>query len=236
MIPYQEAALSARRVLGYWLIAFVVAGAASTLVVSATGYANSEAADVPVWVLALGAAAMWAVYLSFLPSRLAPESEKSLRSFFSWFRLRDVIIGIPLGVASQLIFVNLVNWPLSYFFPETFSFDDVSKRAEELAGRAQGLGIVLLFLVVVVGAPIIEEIVYRSSLQHGLVRTLGTRVGIVVTAVIFTAIHLVPAEYPGLLVFAFVLGIARHRTGTLGLPIITHAAFNAAGLALVMML
>jgi membrane protease YdiL (CAAX protease family) len=46
----------------------------------------------------------------------------------------------------------------------------------------------------------------------------------------------VPVEYPGLFAFALVLGLARQKTGTLGLPIITHLAFNATGLLLVMML
>ena len=179
---------------------------------------------------------MWTVFLSILPSRLAKDSEKSLRSFFSWFCLRDIYIGVPLGVASQLLLVNIVNWPLSQLFPDTFSFDEVSKRAEDLVNGAQGSSLIILFLVVVVGAPIVEEIVYRGSLQNGLVSTMGKYRGVVVTAVIFTAIHLVPVEYPGLFAFALVLGFARQKTGTLGLPIITHLAFNATGLLLVMML
>lgn len=228
--------LTARQVLGYWIITFVVAGAASTVAIALTGYSGAGSADVPTWVLGVGAISMWAVFLSILPRRLAKDSEKSLRSFFRWFCLRDVYVGIPLGVASQLVLVNIVNWPLSQLFPDTFSFDEVSKRAEDLVNGAQGLGLVVLFFVVVVGAPVVEEIVYRGSLQNGLVSTMGERRGVAVTAVIFTAIHLVPVEYPGLLAFALVLGIARQKTGTLGLPIITHLAFNATGLLLVMML
>lgn len=228
--------LTSRRVLGYWIIAFVLAGAASTVVIALTGYSGSDSANVPSWVLGAAALSMWAVFLSILPSRLAKDTEKSLRFFSSWFCLRDVYIGIPLGVASQLFLVNIVNWPLSQLFPDTFSFDEVSKRAEDLVNGAEGFGLFILFVVVVLGAPIVEEIVYRGSLQNGLVSTMGDRRGVLVTAVIFTAIHLVPVEYPGLFVFALVLGIARQKTGTLGLPIITHLAFNATGLLLVMML
>ncbi len=228
--------LTSRQVLGYWIIAFVLAGAASTIVIALTGYSGSGTQDVPTWVLAAGALSMWAVFLSILPSRLAKDSEKSLRSFFSWFCPRDIYVGVPLGVASQLLLVNIVNWPLSQLFPDTFSFDEVSKRAEDLVNGAQGSSLIILFLVVVVGAPIVEEIVYRGSLQNGLVSTMGQRRGVIVTAVIFAAIHLVPVEYPGLFAFALVLGLARQKTGTLGLPIITHLAFNATGLLLVMML
>jgi membrane protease YdiL (CAAX protease family) len=42
-----------------------------------------------------------------------------------------------------------------------------------------------------------------------------------------------PIEFPGLFAFALVLGWARHSTGTIGLSIATHMAFNATGLVLV---
>jgi len=43
-------------------------------------------------------------------------------------------------------------------------------------------------------------------------------------------------EFPGLFAFALVLGWARHSTGTIGTSIVTHMAFNATGLALVVLL
>jgi membrane protease YdiL (CAAX protease family) len=87
----------------------------------------------------------------------------------------------------------------------------------------------------VVGAPIVEEIVYRGSLQTRLVQGFGISVGVFVTALLFALIHLAPVEIPGLFVFALVLGIARQKTGALGLPIVTHLAFNATGLSLVLL-
>jgi membrane protease YdiL (CAAX protease family) len=156
-----------------------------------------------------------------------------LTSSRRWFSARDVIIGIPLGIFGQLVLVNLVNWPLSQFFPETFSFDEVSRRAEDIVGTAPGLWVIVLILIVVVGAPIVEEIVYRGSLQTNLVTAAGRPIGIVLAAAIFAAIHLAPVEFPGLFAFALLLGIAREKTGTLGLPIVTHFAFNATGLLLV---
>jgi len=81
--------------------------------------------------------------------------------------------------------------------------------------------------------PIVEEVVYRGYLQPALAGSWGPRLGAVATAVLFAAIHFVPVEFPGLLAFALVLGWARQRTGRLGLPIVTHLAFNATGLVLV---
>jgi membrane protease YdiL (CAAX protease family) len=132
--------------------------------------------------------------------------------------------------------VNIVNWPLSRLFPDTFSFDEVSKRAEDISSTAPGMWMVLLVVVVVIGAPVVEEIVYRGSLQTALVSTAGKWGGIVITAALFAAIHLAPVEFPGLFVFALLLGIVRQRSGTLGAAIVTHLAFNATGLLLVSVL
>lgn len=219
--------------LGVWVLVYVGASFASLVVLSITGQQSGQ--DIPMWVLAMNVLAMWSVYLYFLP-RFLPFSDIPIhRDFVSWFSMRDVWWGIPLGVGSQLILMNLVNWPLAQLFPEQFSPERISERAEDIASMAPGWWAVLLVLVVVVGAPVVEEIVYRGSLQTRLVSSFGASVGIVLTALLFALIHLAPVEIPGLFVFALVLGIARHKTGALGLPIVTHLAFNATGLSLVML-
>ena len=179
---------------------------------------------------------MWAVYL-LVTAKFLQVKWKELRvAIGAVIRRHDVLVGIPLGVASQLILVNAVNWPLARLFPDAFSFEEVSKRASDLVDVAHGGWIVLLGLVVIVGAPIVEEIVYRGVVQPGLVASWGSSVGVILTAVLFAAIHMQPIEFPGLFAFALVLGWARHSTGTIGLSIATHMAFNATGLVLVAIL
>ena len=219
--------------LGIWVLVYVAASFASLVVLTVTGQQSGQ--DIPMWVLAMNVLAMWSVYLYFLP-RFLPFSDTPIhRDFTSWFSMRDVWWGIPLGVGSQLILMNLVNWPLAQLFPEQFSSEKISQRAQDIASMAPGAWVVLLVLVVVVGAPFVEEIVYRGSLHTRLVQGFGPKIGIFLTALLFALIHLAPVEIPGLFVFALVLGIARHKTGALGLPIVTHLAFNATGLSLVML-
>ena len=226
----------ASQVLLFWLVAFVAANFASLLVLIITGNGNSSTSGMSTLDVALSATAMWIVYL-FATTQFLQVKWRSFRSSIgATFLRRDIVVGIPLGVASQLVLVNAVNWPLARLFPDAFSFDEVSKRASDLVDDARGGWIFLLALVVIVGAPIVEEIVYRGVVQPGLVASWGPSVGIVVTAVLFAAIHMQPVEFPGLLVFALVLGWARHSTGTIGMSIVTHMAFNATGLALVMLL
>jgi membrane protease YdiL (CAAX protease family) len=226
----------ASQVLLFWIAAFLLANFASLLVLVLTGNGGSSSTEMSTLDVALSATAMWIVYL-FVTSQFLQVKWNDFRSTIgATFLRREVAVGIPLGIASQLILVNAVNWPLARLFPDAFSFEEVSKRASDLVDAAHGGWVVLLAVVVIVGAPIVEEIVYRGVVQPGLVASWGRTVGIVATAALFAAIHMQPVELPGLFVFALVLGWARHSTGTIGLSIVTHMAFNATGLALVVLL
>jgi membrane protease YdiL (CAAX protease family) len=226
----------ASQVLLFWLVAFVAANFASLVVLVISGNGDSSTGDISTLDVALSATAMWIVYL-FATTQFLKVTWRNFRSTIgATFPRRDVVVGIPLGIASQLVLVNAVNWPLSRLFPDSFSFDEVSKRATDLVDEARGGWIILLGLVVIVGAPIVEEIVYRGVVQPGLVASWGRSAGILVTAALFAAIHMQPVEFPGLFVFALVLGWARHSTGTIGTSIVTHMAFNTTGLVLVVLL
>ena len=233
MAPRQS---RASQVLLFWLAAFVCANFASLVVLIITGNGDSSSGDISTLAVALSATAMWIVYL-FATTQFLKVTWRNFRlAIGATFLRRDVVIGIPLGIASQLILVNAVNWPLTRLFPDAFSFDEVSKRASDLVDVAQGGWIILLGLVVIVGAPIVEEIVYRGVVQPGLVASWGRIVGIATTAALFAAIHMQPVEFPGLFAFALVLGWARYSTARIGMSIVTHMAFNATGLALVVLL
>lgn len=140
------------------------------------------------------------------------------------------LLGIPAGVAGQLVLIPALYWPLQELFPDTFSDERLEERAVDLVDRASGNQAVLLVIIVVIGAPFFEELVYRGLLQRSLVAQFGRVVGWVVASVWFSLIHLAPVEYPGLFVAGLLFGAALLLTDRLGPAIITHAAFNAAGL------
>jgi membrane protease YdiL (CAAX protease family) len=220
--------------LAIWVGMYLCANIAVTITMVLTGRGNVDQTKIPIWATAVAVTAMWSVFLFAVPRFLPYEDLSENRSFSDWISVRDVAIGVPLGFASQYILMNVVNWPLMKLFPDSFSFDEISQRATDLTNTAPGGWVVVLVLVVVVGAPIVEEIVYRGAVQTHLQRTAGTAVALIGTAVLFAAIHMSLIEFPGLFAFALVLGYARLRSDTLGLPIVTHMAFNAAGLILVL--
>ena len=140
------------------------------------------------------------------------------------------VVGIPIGVAAQLVVVPLLYVPLRWVAPDAFSDDDVERNARELLDAAAGWRVLLLILVVVVGAPIVEEIVYRGALQRAAIARYGQGVGVVGTSVFFGLIHLRPVELPGLVVAGAIFGILAARAGRLGPAVAAHVGFNSAGL------
>lgn len=227
--------LTTRRTLLLWALAFLLANLTASIVVLVSYGADTDGVT-PVWVVGVSALSMWTAYIVVL----FKISEKYgvadfARDYRIRFSMKD-LWGIPLGIASQFVLVTLVTYPLTKLFPDQFSVEEVEERARDLADSATGAWMIVLFAVVVIGAPVIEEIVYRGFLQQGLARNIAPKVALVVSAAIFAAIHLRPVEFPGLFAFALVLGVAYQRTQRLGLPILTHMAFNASGLIVVTLL
>jgi membrane protease YdiL (CAAX protease family) len=214
---------------------YLCANIALMVALALTGRGDVDQTQIPIWATAVAVTAMWSVFLIAIPRYLPYEEPSNKRSFSRSISLRDVVIGVPLGFASQFILMNMVNWPLMQLFPDSFSSDEISQRATDLTNTAPGAWVIVLILVVAVGAPIVEEIVYRGAVQTHLQKTAGTAVALIGTAVLFAAIHMSLIEFPGLFAFALVLGITRLRSDTLGLPIVTHMSFNAAGLILVLL-
>lgn len=213
-----------------WAGAFVAANVLAAVIFGAAGGSTDEE---PIWVVGLVAVSLWVpliVVLVSLSTRMGTGNFS--RDYALSFRPVDVV-GIPIGVASQLLLVNLVYWPLRSWFPDTFDVQSVEDRARGLYERADGAWIIVLVLVVVVGAPIVEELVYRGFIHGSLQGRFSDGVALLGAAVWFTLIHFTPVEYPGLFAFAIVLGLCFHGTGRLGMAIMAHMAFNATGLILV---
>ena len=115
---------------------------------------------------------------------------------------------------------------------EAFSSDEIEQRAQDLWDKANGGWIIVLIIVVALGAPLIEELVYRGLILQALQSRLNDWLALLISAAWFALIHLQPVELPGLFAFALVLGICFQRTGRLGMAIFAHIGFNAAGLLL----
>jgi len=92
-------------------------------------------------------------------------------------------------------------------------------------------GIYGAILKVVILAPIIEEMIFRGVIMHGLMRNYSGTTAVFVSALMFALFHLNPWQFPATFILGILLGILMVRTGNLLLCILGHAINN--GLVLV---
>ena len=219
-----------------WSASYGVALVTSSAILVATGNSELVVGKEPKWFLGVSALALWLPFmigLNLISKKFG--SGVFSRDYLLVFRKID-LWGVPIGIASQLLLVGLVTWPFRLAFPEKFAPELVEKRAQDLFDNATGGWLIVLIIVVVFGAPFVEELVYRGLIQSSLGGRFSGIVAMVITAVWFAVVHLQIVEFPGLLAFALVLGYCFHRTKRLGMSIIAHVTFNATGLLLVSML
>lgn len=145
---------------------------------------------------------------------------------------RRVAIGLVAGAASLLLVVGtglvVEALDLGGSARTAFGFVLVDLRA--------GPWVLVLFaLAHGIVAPLAEELAWRGVVQTALVRSAGTAVGILSTALLFTAKHAFLdaslARVPSVLLLALVLGVVRHRWGTAA-STLGHAVVNLGAVAL----
>jgi len=212
-----------------WAACWFAGNLVGSAVLAASGR-DAGAADTPIWLTVLGALGLWIptlIGLQYTSQRYGLRSPA--RDYGLSFRPID-LVGIPIGVLTQLVLVRLLYWPLEEIWPETFSSPKVEESARTLYESADGIWLVGLVLLVVVGAPFVEELLYRGLLQRAFRRRVNDGVALMVVALWFALIHFRPVEYPGLLVVGLVLGACALVTDRIGMSIVAHCAFNATGL------
>lgn len=173
------------------------------------------ALQLPLWVGLLGA-----------PIYAARRKGQSLRRDFGLrFERTDIPVGLAIGIACQLVLVPLIYAPLRAL---SGGNTDVSEPARGLVEQAvTPLGVVLLLLVVVVGAPFVEELFYRGLVQRSLLNRLARPGWAVVVAALFFAIgHMQSLQFPALVAVGVVFGLLAYRSRRLGLSMFAHAGFN----------
>ena len=216
--------------IGCYLAAVVLTVVVTSIAVSGT---NNTATENPTtFVVALSALGLWLPFV-FMLRWVARRAGTDFRTYFGLRFAKIDWLGVPLGVFCQVVLMNVVNWPLNKWWPETFNPERIETRARDLVDNAQGAWFIVLFVVVVIGAPFVEELVYRGFIQGGLQTRIGSTWALIITSAWFAVVHMEPIEFPGLFAFAIVLGLCYRRTQRLGLSITTHLAFNATGLLLV---
>jgi membrane protease YdiL (CAAX protease family) len=200
----------------------------------ALGITNTTSStDIPLWAAGLLEIPLWIGLLGVpLWAARRKGSGSLVRDFGLRMRWSDPLRGLAFGVVAQIAFALLMP-PLYRLLG--INADKIGETADKLGDRATSFfGALCLFVIVVVIAPVVEEIAYRGLWLRAAERRWGTVAGVVVSGVVFGVTHFQPYDTPILIAFGLVLGFLAARYRRLGPSIWAHAWFNlAAFIALV---
>ena len=212
--------------LGGTLASLLVPSLVAVVAFAIFGVSSKESDHLALWAVFLLEIPLWGVLVGVAVYAARRKGSGSIvRDFGLSMRWSDVPVGIGAGLLAQVA-LNIVLIPLY----DLFHLDrhDVGNAARDLADRAHGVtNALILIVMVVVIAPVVEELFYRGVWLRSAERRLGIVGGVVLSAVVFGIMHLQGIDTFALVGFGLVAGALAARSGRLGPAIWAHVAFNA---------
>jgi CAAX protease family protein len=189
---------------------------------AATGGTLTAPQLTPLWLITLLQVPLWLGLLGTV-AYAAKKGHGVVADFGLRMQPRDIGVGLVVGFLAQVVVIPLVYWPILKLLGEP----DISVEARSLTDRAHGVGVLLLVLLTVVGAPIVEELFFRGLVLRSFERRLRPPLAIGATAVLFSLAHFQVLQFLALVIFGVIAGVLAHRAQRLGPAIWAHVAFNA---------
>lgn len=177
----------------------------------------------PVFLVTVTTGVMLALYIHlFRRNRLTPADLGFRRPTARLFHLVwQIPVVIIVCAALQGIFLIV----LTSLGVDTESAGATDDPLADMVTLSAPLVVVCL-LVIAVLTPIWEEILFRGAFLDGLSARFRAPVAIVLSAVLFAAVHLVPLTFVYLFTLGIALALLRRFHQTLWAPILLHAANN----------
>lgn len=136
------------------------------------------------------------------------------------------VLAVPL-IASAVLAIYLVYFPLSFFWPEFVTGWLLTEQSPFIWPRTDLeaiFGSVINFAAIIVLLPYLEEILFRGFLLNRCLMRWRPSVAIFVTSICFGVFH---TDILGAFVFSVVLCLIYMKTGSLTGPLIIHMTNNA---------
>jgi len=161
------------------------------------------------------------VYRDINPAKafgLGRVTRKTIPTALIW-----ILLAYPIVTALSMLFVAFAN-----------ELPDEQAPVKFLREQKDPANIALMIVFAVVIAPISEELLFRGYLYGVMKRYGGALASMLVSAMLFSAIHVHPGSFLALFGLAICLTLVYEHTGTLWAPIIMHAVFNAISVAFIL--
>lgn len=143
--------------------------------------------------------------------------EKERKTFSGWLMVAPFFIGSLVNTLYVLLIKSV--------FPGLFAaYQNASEETSRMMGEAGLWQSVLLFIAIVILAPIVEEIIFRGIFFNLLAKKRSALSAMIISSLFFGLLHattMVPTA-----VIGFVLCFIYHKTGNLFLAMAAHAFNN----------
>ena len=215
-----------------WALAYVVASVAFVLIAGGLGYTNAQinADALPLWVIALSYPPLWLGFVGVPLWAARAKGSGIVADFRARFEWVDIPIGLVAGAVAQYVLVPLVSLPVLLLTGKTRA--DLGKPAHDLAAKAHGgWGIALFVVIVVIGAPLAEELFFRGLVLRAIEKRFTIGWAVAGSAVIFGATHFEALQFVALAAAGLVFAALVVRTDRLGPAIVAHMTFNGIAVA-----
>ncbi len=163
-------------------------------------------------------------YLTFAVRRKGCGLKRDLKVAF---QPRDWGLGLVLAIVGIVVSVTiaLLMEILLGISPNAAIVEDI-QDSQITIGLTRSLVLFAFFVALVV--PVLEEIIYRGLLWGALEkRGMREEAILVITSLVFAAVHLEPARFVILFILGLLLGYGRIRTGRIGASVAAHIYINS---------
>jgi len=150
-------------------------------------------------------------------------------------RPRSFLPALAIAGAGALAFVGVTLAMVGIFYFVGVDLDSfrLQRLVRMIDAEAPGWTLASAALLAIVGAPLVEELLFRSVLYQPLRARLGVVPAALIVAALFAGVHLYAWGMPQLMVLSLVFVALFERTGSLWYPIVAHGLYNGATFVLI---
>ncbi len=211
------------------IVAAVVAGVATNTIAhqGLTHFLDTHF-ERPWWLTASEMFGLWLGFAAIVVLAMKRVRPVLPTGFFSvrWTDLKF----LPLGVSLQAL-VGALYYP--------FHIESAGDPVKQVVGHNPTYGMLVIMFFVGIGAPLIEELLFRGVILQSMTAIVSPRVraiaaGLVpalLTGVVFGAAHGELVQLAGLTLFGTILAVIVQRQRRVAPAIFTHAGFNLIALS-----
>jgi uncharacterized protein len=172
---------------------------------------GNEASMLIYYLLAIGIP-FWIVY----------SIKKSKTNYLSFNLTIENKRIIPLIIIGTIALLFGIITPIGNLIPMPESI----KKAFMDFGSQTGI---FAFFLMVIAAPILEELIFRGIILDGLLKKYSSTKSILISSLLFGLVHLNPWQFVTGLIIGIFSGWVYYRTRSLSYSIIIHASANLSG-------